>query len=208
MPKLPLYRQDGTTIGEIELPDAVFACEDRPGLVHQVVVAQRANLRQATSMTKNRSHVRGGGKKPWRQKGTGRARQGSTRAPQWVGGGHAFGNQKSNFHQDVPVKMKRGALRCALSRKITENAIKVVDGIQLEQIKTKAFATILSALECGKGTVLVHDGLGENISLSARNIPGVRLVRSQDFSTLDAIEARKVVLLKTSVESLSLRLIG
>ncbi len=208
MPKLPLYRQDGTAIGEIELPDAVFACDDRPGLVHQVVVAQRANLRQGTSMTKNRSHVRGGGKKPWRQKGTGRARQGSIRAPQWVGGGRAFGNQKSNFHQDLPVKMRRGALRCALSQKVKENAIKVVDEIQLEQIKTKIFASILGALDCGKGTVLVHDGLSEIASLSARNIPGLKLVRSQDFSTLDAVEARNLVLLKNTVESLSLRLIG
>ena len=208
MATLPVYRQDGSTVGEVDLPESVFGCEYRPGLVHQVVVAQRANKRQGTSMTKNRSVVRGGGRKPWRQKGTGRARQGSIRAPQWVGGGHAFGCQQSNFHQDVPSKMKQGALKCALSLKAKDNAIKVLDEISLGGIKTKAFAGILSALELGKGTLLVHDGLSEAAFLSARNIPGLRLVRAQDLSTLDAVEARIVLMIRNTIESLEKRLQG
>jgi large subunit ribosomal protein L4 len=206
MPKTTLYSQDGSTVGEIELPESIFNVEDRPGLVHQVVVAQRANKRQATSMTKNRSLVRGGGKKPWRQKGTGRARQGSIRAPQWVGGGRAFGNQKSNFHQDLPQKMKRGSLCCALSQKLREEAIVVVDQIKLNAIKTKAFAGVLEALKATRGVVIVHNGLTEKEMLSARNIPGLRLVRSQDLSTLDTVEARRLLVLKDSIVSLEKRL--
>ena len=208
MPTLPLFRQDGSTAGEVELPDSVFACEDRPGLVHQVVVAQRSNKRQGTSMTKTRSMVRGGGKKPWRQKGTGRARQGSIRAPQWVGGGRPFGGQHPNFHKDVPAKMKKGALKSALSQKARDNAIKVLDEIRLGEIKTKAFAGILSALELGKGTVLIHDGLSESAYLSARNIPGLRLVRAQDLSTLDTVEARSLLMIQNTVEPLTKRLNG
>lgn len=208
MPTLPLYRQDGSTVGQVELPDTIFSCEDRPGLIHQVVVAQRSNKRQGTSMTKTRSMVSGGGKKPWRQKGTGRARQGSIRAPQWVGGGRPFGGQTSNFHKDVPAKMKQGALKCALSQKARENAIKVLDEVSLGEIKTKNFAGILSALELGKGTVLVHNGLSENAFLSARNIPGLKLVRAQDLSTLDTVEARNLLMIQNTIEPLSKRLHG
>ncbi len=208
MPTLPLYRQDGSTVGQVDLPDEIFNCEDRPGLIHQVVVAQRSNKRQGTSMTKTRSMVSGGGKKPWRQKGTGRARQGSIRAPHWVGGGRPFGGQVPNFHKDVPVKMKHGSLKCALSQKVRENAIKILDEVRLGEIKTKAFAGILSALDLGKGTILVHDGLSENVFLSARNIPGLRLVRAQDLSTLDAVEARNLLMIQNTVEPLNKRLNG
>jgi large subunit ribosomal protein L4 len=206
MPTVPIYRQDGSTCGEIELSEDIFGCEFRPGLVHEVVVAQRANKRQATSMTKTRSFVRGGGKKPWRQKGTGRARQGSIRAPQWVGGGRPFGGQHPNFRQDLPKKVRKGALRAVLSQKVREDSFKVVEDIQMESIKTKNFAAILSTLNLGKGTLLVHDGLCEAAYLSARNIPGVRLIRSADLSTLDTFEAKTLVLLQASVESLTKRL--
>ena len=208
MPTLPLYRQDGSTVGQVELPDSVFACEDRPGLIHQVVVAQRSNKRQGTSMLKTRSMVRGGGKKPWRQKGTGRARQGSIRAPHWVGGGRPFGGQTSNFHKDVPLKMKHGALKCALSQKARENGIKVLDELLLPEIKTKNFALFLSALDLGKGTVLVHNGLSESAFLSARNIPGLKLVRAQDLSTLDTVEARILVMIQNTFGPLEKRLNG
>lgn len=206
MPKTPLYRQDGTQNGEIDLPDTIFAVEDRPGLVHQVVVAQRANLRQATSMTKNRSAVRGGGKKPWRQKGTGRARQGSIRAPHWVGGGRAFGNQQSNFHQDVPKKMRAGALRCVLSERLRNESLRVIESLKLNEIKTKAFAAVLSALQTKGSAVIVHEGLSEKEILSVRNIPGVRLVRVEDLSTLDAFEAKHLILVKDSIATLEKRL--
>lgn len=206
MPKAPMFRQDGSAVGEIELPESVFGCEVRSGLIHQVVVSQRANQRQATKMTKNRSHVRGGGKKPWRQKGTGRARQGSIRAVQWVGGGRAFGNQTYNFEQDIPRKMKRGALRSALSQKCLEQAVLVIESISLPEIKTKAFAAILANLKLGGGTLVVHEGLTEKELLSARNIEGLRLVRSSDLSTLDAVEARSLLLVRDTVEALEKRL--
>ncbi|MCG3196307.1 MAG: 50S ribosomal protein L4 [Candidatus Omnitrophica bacterium] len=206
MPKAPLFRQDGSSVGEIDLPESVFGCEVRPGLIHQVVVSQRANQRQATKMTKNRSHVSGGGKKPWRQKGTGRARQGSIRAVQWVGGGRAFGNQTYNFEQDIPRKMKRGALRAALSQKCLDQAVLVVESIALPEIKTKAFAAILKNLNLGSGTLLVHQGLTEKELLSARNIEGVRLIRAADLSTLDTVEARSLLLVRDTVEALEKRL--
>jgi large subunit ribosomal protein L4 len=206
MPKITLYRQDGTALPEIDLPDSIFAVEDRPGLLHQVVVAQLSNKRQATKMTKNRSHVRGGGKKPYRQKGTGRARQGSTRASQWVGGGRPFGNQVYNFHHDLPPKMRRGALRCALSRKFRSQEIMVVDEIKLPEIKTKAFASILAKLKLAQGTVVIHDGLSQAEMLSARNIEGLRLVRSQDLSALDAVQARTLLFVRDTIESLERRL--
>jgi large subunit ribosomal protein L4 len=208
MPKVPLYNQNGAADGEIELPDAVFGCDENPGLIHQVVVSQRANLRQSNAFRKNRSLVSGGGKKPWRQKGTGRARQGSIRAPHWVGGGNAFGNQHRNHKQEIPKKIRQGALRVALSSKTRAETLKVISGIELTEIKTKAFAGILQALELGKGTVLVHNGLGEKELLSARNIAGLRIVRSQDLSTLDTVEAQHLLLDKGAVENLSKRLAG
>jgi large subunit ribosomal protein L4 len=208
MPKVPLYNQNGSTEGEIDLPDFLFGCEHRSGLVHQVVVAQRANLRQCNSTTKTRGMVSGGGKKPWRQKGTGRARQGSTRSPQWTGGGRAFGGQKKNYRQTIPKNIGRGALRCALSDKCRRDNLRVVTGIEIAEIKTKAFAEILRNLDLGKGTVVVHSGLSDEAVLSARNIAGLRLVRSQDLSTLDTVEARQLLLLKDAIECLEERLIA
>jgi len=206
MPKVPLYRQDGSTSGEIDLADHVFGVEFRPHLISQVVVAQRANTRQNNRLTKSRGMVSGGGSKPWRQKGTGRARQGSTRAPHWVGGGHAFGGQTHNSHQDVPKKMKRGALKSSLSEKCRAEDLKVLDKLEVKEIKTKAVAGVLTALGLGRGVVLVHEGLNDEALLSARNIPGLRLVRSQDLSALDAAEAKQVLITKDAVASLEKRL--
>lgn len=208
MPKVPLYNQNGSAEGEIDLPDFLFGCEDRSGLIHQVVVAQRANRRQCNSTTKNRSLVSGGTSKPWRQKGTGRARQGSIRSPQWTGGGHAFGGQRKNYRQAIPKKIGRGALRCALSDKCRRDSLRVVTGIELTEIKTKAFAEILKNLDLGKGTVVVHNGLSDEAILSARNIVGLRLVRSQDLSTLDTVEAKQLLLVKDAIENLEERLIA
>jgi len=208
MPMAPLYDQSGKTLGEIELSEAVFGCEDRPGLVHQVVVSLRANRRQGNAMTKNRSQVSGGGKKPWRQKGTGRARQGSIRASQWVGGGRAFGNQRQNHEQDIPKKMRQGALRCALSQKCRDQRLRVVEKIEIAEIKTKRVAEILGALQCGKGTVLVHDGLTEKVLLAARNIDGLSVVRARDLSALEAVEAGELLLVRDAVQNLEERLAG
>jgi len=208
MPNLNLHDQNGAVVGEVDLPAEVFGCEDNQGLVHQVVVGLRANRRQGTAMTKNRALVKGGGCKPWRQKGTGRARQGTIRAPQWVGGGHAFGGQRTNYKQDLPVKMNRGALRCVLSGKLRGEAIKLVDKIEIKEIKTKAFALILKNLEVGRGSLIVHNNLPDEELLSLRNIAGVRPIRAQDLSTLDAFEARTLVLVGDAVNTLQDRLTG
>lgn len=206
MPKAPLYNQSGSQAGEIDLSDAVFGCENKPALVHQVVVSQRANQRQDNATRKNRSMVRGGGAKPWRQKGTGRARQGSTRAVQWVGGGRAFGGQWKNSKQDIPRKFRQGALCAVLSEKYRREDLKVIDAIELKEIKTKSFRDILQKLDLDQGTVLVHGGLSDQVLLSARNISGLRLVRSQDLSVLDAVESMKLLLDKAAVENLEDRL--
>lgn len=206
MPKVPLYQQDGSAHGEIELADQVFGVEFRPHLVSQVVVAQRANSRQNNRMTKTRGMVSGGGSKPWRQKGTGRARQGSTRAPHWVGGGHAFGGQSHNSHQDVPRKMKRGALVSTLSEKCRTENLRVLEKLEIKEIKTKVVAGVLKALGLSRGIVFVHEGLNDEALLSARNIPGLKIVRSQDLSTLDVAEAKEVLITKDAVASLEKRL--
>jgi large subunit ribosomal protein L4 len=206
MPKAPLDKQDGSKAGEIELSDAVFGCENKPALVHQVVVSQRANLRQDNATRKNRSMVRGGGAKPWRQKGTGRARQGSIRAVQWVGGGRAFGGQWKNSKHDIPRKFRQGALCAVLSEKYRGDNLKVVETIELSDIKTKSVQAILDKLELEQGTILVHGGLSDKVLLSARNISGLRLVRSQDLSVLDAVESMKLLLDKAAVENLEDRL--
>lgn len=206
MPKVPMYRQDGSTAGEIELADQVFGVEFRPHLVSQVVVAQRANQRQDNRMTKTRGMVSGGGAKPWRQKGTGRARQGSTRAPHWMGGGHAWGGQTHNSHQAVPPKMKRGALRSTLSEKCRNENVRVLEKLEISEIKTKTMAGVLKALGLDRGVVLVHEGLNPEALLSARNIPGLKMVRSQDLCTLTAAEAKELVITKDAVDSLVKRL--
>src|SRR5690625_2554616 len=155
MPNVALYKQDGTQNGEVTLNDAIFGIEPNESVVYDAITMQRASLRQGTHAVKNRSAVRGGGRKPWRQKGTGRARQGSIRAPHWVGGGVVFGPTPRSYSYRLPKKVRRLAIKSALSTKTQENNVIVVDDIQFEKPKTKEFVKMLEALEVDNKVLLI-----------------------------------------------------
>ena len=176
MPKVALYNQNGEKIGEIELSDSVFGIEPNKHVLFEAVIMQRASLRQGTHKTKNRAEVSGGGRKPWRQKGTGRARQGSIRAPQWRGGGTVFGPVPRSYSYKLPKKVRRLAIKSALSSKVLENEIIVLDNLALEAPKTKEMVKILNNLSVDRKALIVTDDVNENVVLSARNIPGVTVV--------------------------------
>lgn len=173
MPKLSVYNISGQATGEeIELNDLVFGVEFNEAVVHQAIVMQQAAERQGTSATKTRGMVRGGGRKPWRQKGTGRARSGSTRSPIWVGGGTTFGPQPRSYAKKMPRKARRLAIRCALSAKVAAGELIVVEGLSFDAPKTKNVVTMLSAFDAAdKKALLITDGSNENVELSSRNIP-------------------------------------
>ena len=186
MPKVTLYKQDGTENGQIELNDAIFGIEPNESVVFDAVIMQRASMRQGTHAVKNRSQVRGGGRKPWRQKGTGRARQGSIRSPQWVGGGVVFGPTPRSYAYKLPKKVRRLAIRSALSMKAAEDQIKVIEGLSFEAPKTKAFKDILTNLNLGK-TLVVLEGDNDNAYLSARNLPNVKVIDERNVNVLDVV---------------------
>ncbi|WP_374719331.1 50S ribosomal protein L4 [Parageobacillus toebii] len=200
MPKVALYNQSGETIGEIELNDSVFGIEPNKHVLFEAVVMQRASLRQGTHKTKNRAEVSGGGRKPWRQKGTGRARQGSIRAPQWRGGGTVFGPVPRSYSYKLPKKVRRLAIKSALSSKVLENNIVVLDNLTLEAPKTKEMVKILNNLSVDRKALIVTDDVNENITLSARNIPGVTVVTANGINVLDVLNHDKLVITKAAVE--------
>ncbi|EZP79110.1 50S ribosomal protein L4 [Parageobacillus genomosp. 1] len=200
MPKVALYNQNGETIGEIELNDSVFGIEPNKYVLFEAVIMQRASLRQGTHKTKNRAEVSGGGRKPWRQKGTGRARQGSIRAPQWRGGGTVFGPVPRSYSYKLPKKVRRLAIKSALSSKVLENNIVVLDSLTLEAPKTKEMAKILNNLSVDRKALIVTDDVNENVALSARNIPGVTVVTANGINVLDVLNHDKLVITKAAVE--------
>ncbi|MBB3870033.1 50S ribosomal protein L4 [Geobacillus sp. NFOSA3] len=200
MPKVALYNQSGETIGEIELNDSVFGIEPNKHVLFEAVVMQRASLRQGTHKTKNRAEVSGGGRKPWRQKGTGRARQGSIRAPQWRGGGTVFGPVPRSYSYKLPKKVRRLAIKSALSSKVLENNIVVLDNLTLEAPKTKEMVKILNNLSVDRKALIVTDDVNENVTLSARNIPGVTVVTANGINVLDVLNHDKLVITKAAVE--------
>ncbi|BDG34201.1 50S ribosomal protein L4 [Saccharococcus caldoxylosilyticus] len=200
MPKVALYNQNGETIGEIELNDSVFGIEPNKYVLFEAVIMQRASLRQGTHKTKNRSEVSGGGRKPWRQKGTGRARQGSIRAPQWRGGGTVFGPVPRSYSYKLPKKVRRLAIKSALSSKVLENNIVVLDSLTLEAPKTKEMVKILNNLSVDRKALIVTDDVNENVALSARNIPGVTVVTANGINVLDVLNHDKLVITKAAVE--------
>ncbi|KAF0993530.1 50S ribosomal protein L4 [Geobacillus sp. TFV-3] len=200
MPKVALYNQNGQTIGEIELNDAVFGIEPNRHVLFEAVIMQRASMRQGTHKTKNRAEVSGGGRKPWRQKGTGRARQGSIRAPQWRGGGTVFGPVPRSYSYKLPKKVRRLAIKSALSSKVLENDIVVLDQLSLEAPKTKEMVKILNNLAVDRKALIVTDELNENVYLSARNIPGVKVVAANGINVLDVLNHDKLVITKAAVE--------
>ncbi|MBU5343757.1 MAG: 50S ribosomal protein L4 [Caldibacillus thermoamylovorans] len=194
MPKVTVYNQAGSQVGEIELNDSVFGIEPNKHVMSEVIISLRASQRQGTAKVKNRSEVRGGGRKPWRQKGTGRARQGSIRAPQWRGGGTVFGPVPRSYAYKLPKKVRRLALKSALSTKVQENNIVILDQLTFEAPKTKDFVTVLKNLSVDTKALIVTSDTNENAVLSARNIPGVKVVSSNAVNVLDIIGHEKLIM--------------
>ena len=199
MTKVSVLSQTGASVGEIELNDAIFGITPNEAVLFDAVIAQRASLRQGNHKVKNRSEVAGGGRKPWRQKGTGRARQGSIRSPQWRGGGIVFGPTPRSYSYKLPKKVRRLALKSALSAKVLEQNFVVLDVLNLDAPKTKDFAAILKALEINKKALFVTAELNENVALSARNIPGVTVLTATGINVLDLLGHEKVVFTKDAV---------
>jgi large subunit ribosomal protein L4 len=194
MPQTPLYDRTGAEVGSVELSEALFAAPVNANVLHQVVTAQLAGRRMGTSNTKTRGEVAGGGHKPWRQKGTGRARQGSRRAPHFAGGGVVFGPHPRSYEQRLPRKMKRLALRGALTAKIGDNAIKVIDTFALEAIKTRDLLSVLVALNATGRVLLVSPGRDEKLDLSARNLPSVDILLADSLNVVDLLRADTIVI--------------
>lgn len=202
MPKVAVYDVEGKAIDELELNSDIFAATINESLMHQAVVMFLANQRQGTAATKNRAAVRGGGRKPWRQKGTGRARHGSIRSPIWVGGGVTFGPTPRSYRKSMPKKARRQALRSALSAKVASGNLIVLDDLQLNEPKTKQMVNILNNLKAaGKSLVVTADG-GRNVYLSARNIAGVNTARAQDLNVYQVLHCDNLVLTKKAIESI------
>ncbi|AYC30612.1 50S ribosomal protein L4 [Paenisporosarcina cavernae] len=202
MPKVSLFNQTGASVGEIELSDAIFGIEPNSSVLFDAVIAQRASLRQGNHKVKNRSEVAGGGRKPWRQKGTGRARQGSIRSPQWRGGGVVFGPVPRSYSYKLPKKVRRLALRSALSAKVLEENFVVVEGLTFDAPKTKDFKKLLADFSIEKKALFVTADLDENVALSARNIPGISVVTATGINVLDLLGHDKVVVTKSAVEKI------
>lgn len=200
MPKVALYNQNGSTVGEIELNDSVFGIEPNKHVLFEAVIMQRASLHQGTHKVKNRSEVSGGGRKPWRQKGTGRARHGSIRSPQWRGGGIVFGPTPRSYAYKLPKKVRRLAIKSALSTKVLENNIVVLEDLTLEKPKTKDMVSILKGLSVETKALIVTADNNETVTLSARNIPGVKVVTASGVNVLDVLNHDKLVITKAAVE--------
>lgn len=201
MPKVAVYDITGKQTGEeIELMDYVFGVEFNEAVVHQAVVMQQANERQGTHATKTRGMVRGGGRKPWKQKGTGRARAGSVRSPLWVGGGTVFGPAPRSHAKDMPRKARRLAIRCALSAKVAEGALVVVDNLTFDAPKTKDAIAMLTGFEAAdKKALIITDRENENVEKSSRNIEKVKALSNDCLNVYDILNAEKVLLAKDAV---------
>ena len=201
MANVSVYNMEGKEVGTMELNDAVFGVEVNEHLVHRAVVAQLANKRQGTQKAKTRSEVSGGGRKPWRQKGTGHARQGSTRAPQWTGGGVVFAPTPRDYSIRLNKKEKRAALKSALTSRVNDNKFVVVDELKFEEIKTKNFKNVMNNLNVSKALVVLAEN-DQNVVLSARNIPEVRTSLVNTLSVYDILKYNTVVATKAAVASI------
>ena len=197
-----IYNQQGKKIGQTRLPKEIFEVPLNEDLLHQVVVSQMANRRKKIAHTKDRGEVRGGGRKPWRQKGTGRARHGSIRSPLWRGGGVVFGPRKEKeFKKKIPKKMKRKALLMALSSKAKDGELILLDKLELKEIKTKKIAQILEKLPCKKkSTLLALPKIDKNVILSARNLPRVETIQARDLNALDILSFKYLLLPESSIK--------
>jgi large subunit ribosomal protein L4 len=201
MAKVAVYNMEGKEVGSIELSDAIFGVEVNEHLVHMAVVQQLANNRQGTQKAKTRSEVRGGGRKPWRQKGTGHARQGSIRAPQWKGGGVVFAPTPRDYSFKLNKREKRAALKSALTSRVQENKLIVVDELKLDEIKTKTFRSVLDNLKVEKALVVLND-MDQNVIMSARNIPMVKTAQTNELNVFDVLKYNTVVVTKDAVATI------
>ena len=201
MANVSVYNMEGKEVGTLELNDAVFGVEVNEHLVHLAVVAQLANKRQGTQKAKTRSEVSGGGRKPWRQKGTGHARQGSTRSPQWTGGGVVFAPVPRDYEIKMNKKERRLALKSALTSRVQENKLIVLDDLKLDEAKTKAMQAVLNNLNVSKAMVVLADN-DQNVVLSARNIPNVITALPNTINVYDVLKYNTVILTKSAVASI------
>ncbi len=203
MANVKVYNMEGKEVGSMELNDSVFAAEVNEHLMHMAVVGQLANKRQGTQSALTRAEVSGGGRKPWKQKGTGHARQGSTRSPQWVGGGVVFAPKPKEYSLKMNKKEKAAAIKSALSAKVAESKFVVIDDLSLAEIKTKKMTTLLSGLKLDKALVVMDANKdNENVILSARNIPDVRTTASNSINVFDILKYDTVVIAKDAVKQI------
>ncbi|CDC06177.1 MAG TPA: 50S ribosomal protein L4 [Clostridiaceae bacterium] len=202
MPKVDVYDIKGKKVSDIELADSVFGIEPNENIVHAVLVNYLANQRQGTQSTKTRAEVRGGGKKPWRQKGTGRARQGSIRAPQWIKGGIALGPKPRSYKYTVNKKEKRLAIKSVLSSKVIEKELTVVDKLELKEIKTKSMVKALTALKVEGKTLIIVPEKNTNVVMSARNIEGVKTITANNINVFDLLKYNNLILPVDTVKKL------
>lgn len=202
MANVTLYKQNGTENGTVELNDAIFGIEPNENVVFDAVIMQRAALRQGTSQTKNRSAVSGGGRKPWRQKGTGRARQGSIRSPQWRGGGVVNGPSPRSYAYKLPKKVRRLAIKSVLSQKVIDGDLIVVDGLSFDQPKTSEFAKVLAGLNVTTKALLALEADNDNAALSARNLSNVTVVEATGINVLDVMSSQKLILTQAALSKI------
>ena len=201
MANVSVYNMAGSEVGTLELNDAVFAADVNEHLMHRAVVAQLANSRQGTQKAKTRAEVRGGGRKPWRQKGTGHARQGSIRAPQWTGGGVVFAPTPRSYEQKVNKKEKRAAIKSALSSKVADKKFIVLDELKLDAIKTKDFVQVMNNLKVNKALVVL-DNNDLNVIKSANNVPEVKTTQAETINVFDILKYDTLVITKAAVEKI------
>ena len=203
MTNVSLFKQDGTKAGDITLNDAVFGIEPNESVVFDVILSQRASLRQGTHAVKNRSAVRGGGRKPWRQKGTGRARQGSIRSPQWRGGGVVFGPTPRSYGYKLPQKVRQLALKSVYSEKVVENKLVAVDALNFDAPKTAEFVKVLEALAIERKVLVIFENEGNKFAeLSARNIPNVQVTTANSASVLDIVNNDKSLVTQAALSQI------
>ncbi len=198
MASVAVYNMEGNEVGTIELSDAVFGVDVNEHLIHMAVVQHLANKRQGTQKAKTRGEVSGGGRKPWKQKGTGHARQGSTRSPQWKGGGMVFAPVPRDYSFKINRKEKRAALKSALTSKVQDSNLIVVDELKFDEIKTKNFVAVMNNLKVEKGLVVI-EGNDSKVVLSARNLPTIDTIQADEINVYDIMKAKKVVLTKNAV---------
>ncbi|MBR1634942.1 MAG: 50S ribosomal protein L4 [Lachnospiraceae bacterium] len=200
MAQVAVYDMSGKEVGKVDLSDAIFNVEVNEHLLHKAVTTQLANSRQGTQKAKTRSEVRGGGKKPWRQKGTGHARQGSTRAPQWTGGGVVFAPVPRDYSQKMNKKEKRAALKSALTSRVQDEKLIILDSLKFDEIKTKKFVEVMKNLNIDKALVVLNDH-DDNVIMSARNVPKVKTAQTNELNVFDVLKYQTVVLTRDALNT-------